>query len=48
MNNVIGIGKFFINRRFHFRYGDILLLLLKKDDSRHLGRVRALLVFSRL
>jgi len=49
LNNVIGIGKFFINRRFHFRYGDILLLLLlKRDDSRHLGRVRALLVFSRL
>ncbi len=45
LNNVITISKFFLNRRFDFKHGDILLLLLaKKDDPKHLGRVRGFLV----
>jgi len=40
LNNVISMGKFFLNRQFKFKCGDILLLLTKKDDPKHLGRIR--------
>lgn len=49
LNNVISMGKFFLNRRFKFNYGDMLLLLLtKKDDPKHLGRIRGLLLFDKM
>ncbi|MCS6768046.1 MAG: hypothetical protein RMJ59_07195 [Candidatus Nitrosocaldus sp.] len=46
LNTVFDVGKFFVNRRFNIQDGELLLLnLVKKDDPRHLGRVRGVLEF---
>lgn len=46
LNNVFDIGKFFVNRRFNIQHGELLLLqLVKKDDPRHLGRIRGVMEF---
>lgn len=46
LNNVFEVGKFFVNKRFRMEHGELLLLqLVKKDDPRHLGRIRGIMEF---
>ncbi|MFN4336960.1 MAG: hypothetical protein ACK4FV_05200 [Candidatus Nitrosocaldus sp.] len=49
LNSIFDVGKFFVNKRFNIQHGELLLLqLVKKDDPRHLGRIRGIMEFDEI